>query len=93
MFLCLERRRNGTLEPCNTITACSSEKRKKTRQGIPERPSSGTPGTLLSAVIKEVCGTGDEAAGLYERDARNGFPDDMLGVKNNALFYVHGRSS
>jgi hypothetical protein len=25
-------------------------------------------------------------------DARKGFPDDMLEVKRNALFYVHGRS-
>lgn len=93
MFLCLLRRRIGVVEPCNTITACSFLIGMKARQGIPERPSSGTADTLLLAEIKEVCGTGDEAAGLYERDARKGFPDDMLQVKNNALFYVHGRGS
>jgi hypothetical protein len=91
MLLCLGRRCG--LEPCNTITAYSFEERMKTRQLIPERPSPDTSGTLLSAVIKEVCGTGEEAAGCWEIDARNGFPDDMLGVKSNALFYVHGRGS
>jgi hypothetical protein len=44
-------------------------------------------------VIKEACGTGEEEAGLYKSEARNGLPDDMLEFKNNALFYVHGRSS
>lgn len=89
MFLCLLRRRTGTLEPCNTITAYSFfGVRMKFKAGkvIPERPPSSD--TLLSAVIKEVCGTD---AGLCEGDARNGFPDDMLRVKSNALFYVHGR--
>ena len=33
MFLCLERRRTGVLEPCNTITAYSFEERMKARQG------------------------------------------------------------
>jgi hypothetical protein len=90
MLLCFWRR---VLEPCNTVTAYSFIERMKTRQLIPERPSSDTSGTLLSAVIKDVCGTGEEAAGLCGTDARNGFPDDMLKVKSNALFYVHGRGS
>jgi hypothetical protein len=64
----------------------------KSRQDIPGRPSSDASGTL-SSVTKEVCGTGDEAAGSCKRDARNGLPDDMLEAKSNALFYVHGRNS
>jgi hypothetical protein len=64
----------------------------KSRQVIPKRPSSDTSGTLLSLVMKDVCGTGDEAVGKCGMDARKGFPDDMLEVKSNALFYVHGRS-
>jgi hypothetical protein len=64
----------------------------KSRQIIPARPSSDASGTLLSLVMKDVCGTGDEAAGKCGMDARKGFPDDMVEVKSNALFYVHGRS-
>jgi hypothetical protein len=69
------------------------EKRMKARQDIPERPSSGTAGTLSLAEIKEVCGIGEDGGGLNDIDARKGFPDDMLKTKNNALFYVHGRGS
>jgi hypothetical protein len=64
MLLCLERQRNGALGFCNTITAYSFEERMKSRQDIPKRPSSDTSGTLSSAEIKEVCGTGEGAAGL-----------------------------
>ena len=89
MLLCLLRRRIGRVEPCNTITACSFSQSMKARQYIPERPSSGAADTLVLAEMKDVCGTGDEAAGWCERDARKGFPDDILEVKSNTLFYVH----
>jgi hypothetical protein len=92
MFLCLERRRSKALESCNTITACSFQEHTKPRQDIPEWPSPVASGTL-SAVMKEVCGTGDAAAGLWAGDARNGLPDDMVEANSDALFYVHGRSS
>jgi hypothetical protein len=92
MFLCLGRRSSKALGSCNTITACSFQERVKSRQDIPEGPSPVAAGTL-SAVTKEVCGTGDKAAGLWEGDARNGLPEDMVEANSNALFYVHGRSS
>lgn len=92
MFLCLVRRRNCILEICTRLLPAHSQG-MKARQDIPERPSSGTARALLLAEMKEVCGTDADGAGLYENDARKGFPDDMLKVKNNALFYVHGRSS
>jgi hypothetical protein len=84
---------SASSSPVTQVTAYSFEERMKSRQGIPERASSSTPDTLLSLVTKEVCGTGEDAAGLCGRDARNGFPDDMLKFKSNALFYVHGRSA
>jgi hypothetical protein len=69
------------------------ENQGKAGKVIPERASPDTSDALLSAVlIKEVCGTGDDAAGLFGRDARKGFPDDMLRARSNALFYVHGEA-
>jgi hypothetical protein len=69
------------------------------RQIIPERSSSGTAGALSTSEIKDVCGGAARfgicagAAGLYMTEVRNGFPEDMLKTKNNALFYVHGKKA
>jgi hypothetical protein len=96
MLLCPLSR--GDLEPCNTITARSPSIGTEARQNIPERPSSGAADA--DPLLNDVCGAGaagrrgcvDAIGGagweLYETDARNGFPEDMLKTKSNALFYV-----
>jgi len=106
MLLCPLRWCTRDIEPCNTITARLLRESTKARQNIPKRPSSGAADALLSAEMKDVCGAGaagrwevgggleDGSCGglLYETDARNGFPEDMLKTRSNTLFYVRGGS-
>lgn len=56
--------------------------------GLPSSSWGPAPGLLLSGVMRAVRGTGEEGAWLKARDARKGFPEDMLVVIDNALLYV-----
>lgn len=74
-------RRGGIFEHCKTITPSMPAEAERQGKGIPwslspRRASS----TLLSVLIKEVCGTGAGRGNACE--ARKGFPDDMLGLKS-----------
>lgn len=74
---------------CNhySSTARTSETRSNS---IPSSSWVPALGLLVSGVMKEVRGTGDDGAWLRAREARNGFPEDMLLVMDNALLYVQG---
>lgn len=62
---------------CNhySTTARPSETQSN---GIPSSPWAPASGLLVSEVTKEVRGTGDEGAGGWAREARNGFPEEDM---------------
>jgi hypothetical protein len=76
-------------EHCITITLSLSWYMEDQHKSIPSPCWLRASGVLLG-VPDEVRGTGEGGAWWRAREARKGFPDDMLGVMYSALSYVPG---
>jgi hypothetical protein len=63
---------------CVTITLLLPGPSETQSNGIPSSPWAPASGLLVSGVTKEVRGTGEEGAWFGAREARKGFPEDMV---------------
>lgn len=87
LFWAAGRRRGQAL--CNHYS--STARRSETQSnGIPSSAWVPASGLLVSGLMNEVRGTGDEGAWSRAREARKGFPEDMLLAMDTALLYVRG---
>ena len=78
MLLCPGRRGDGVGRPCVTITLLLPGQSETQRSGIPSSSWVPASGLCVSGVMKEVGGAGEEGAWSRARDARKGFPEDMV---------------
>ena len=77
---------------CVTITLLLPKQFEMQSNGIPSSSWVPVSGLLVSGVMKEVRGTGEDGVWLRARDARKGFPEDMLDYRQ-CIALCTGRSS